>query len=159
MHQPRSSHLRIGRYSETNRIYMVTTRCKGRRCIFDSDRAARIVIAEIRQRELEKVCENLSFVVMPDHIHWLFQLHADGELGKIVARTKGRAAFRINRALRRSGTLWQDGFHDHAARREEVLENLANYIIHNPVRAGIVSSPHDYPHWWSRWHPRGDAQC
>ena len=112
-------------------------------------------MSEIRQREVENVCDNLCFVIMPDHIHWMFQLLADAELSKVVARTKGRAALRINRTFGRSGRIWQDGFHDHAARRDEVLENLANYIIHNPVRAGIVDIPDDYPYWWSRWHPRG----
>ena len=37
-------------------------------------------------------------------------------------------------------------------RREEDLENLANYTIFNPVRAGLVTRHEDYPYWWSRWH-------
>ena len=136
---------------------MVTTRCDRRSRVFESTAAARIVVAEIRKRDVEKVCDNLCFVVMPDHIHWMFQLLTDAELSRVVARTKGRAAFKINRALSRSGALWQDGFHDRAVRRDEVLENLADYIIHNPVRAAIAATPGGYPHWWSRWHPRETA--
>ena len=133
---------------------MVTTRCRRGTRVFDSPEAARIIIAEIHQREAEKVCQNLCFVVMPDHMHWMFQLLASAELSQVVARTKGRAAFRINRVLGRSGPLWQSGFHDHAARHDEVLETLAHYIIHNPVRAGIAATPDEYPHWWSAWHSR-----
>ena len=98
--------------------------------------------------------ENLCFVVMPDHVHWLFQLSKGHELSCVVSRTKGRSSFRINRMQRRAGPMWQAGFHDHAVRQEEDIENLAHYTIVNPVRAGLVGLAEDYPHWWSQWHPR-----
>ena len=110
---------------------------------------------EIRACAEEGSCENLTYVVMPDHIHWLLQISPKGELSYIVGRMKGRAARRVNQRRLLSGRLWQGGFHDHAVRREEDLENLSNYVVQNPLRAGLVSSVSDYPYWWSIWHERG----
>jgi putative transposase len=153
MRRYHGSNLRRGRYSEGGRIYLVTTVCADRRRIFVNPAAAQIVIREITVLEREGRCQNNCFVVMPDHVHWMLQLANNDNLSNIVAETKGRSAWKINNILGRRGPLWQAGFHDHAVRRDEDLENLANYTIFNPVRAGIVSRPEDYPHWWSRWHP------
>ena len=84
----------------------------------------------------------------------MLQLLRGQDLSKLVARTKGRSARLINRALGCRGSCWQAGFHDHAVRRIEDLENLASYTILNPVRAGLVARREEYPYWWSRWHAR-----
>ena len=149
-----SRQLRKGRFSETGRIYLVTTNCDRRRRVFLSVTAARIVIDEFEHQDNLDNCESLAFVVMPDHIHWMLQLKTKVGLSMIVRQMKGRAAFRINRTFRMTGRLWQPGFHDHAVRREEDLENLANYIIQNPIRADLVNNIDHYPHWGSVWHER-----
>ena len=48
-------------------------------------------------------------------------------------------------AARTKQRLWQESFYDHVVRPEEDLSAIARYIIDNPVRAGIVKSPLDYP--------------
>ena len=148
----KSHQLRKGRFSEVGRIYLVTTKCDRHRRVFAADCAAQIAVNEMQMRSEEGLCENLTYVVMPDHIHWLLQIRPGGDLSQIVGRMKGRSARRINRQRLVTGRLWQGGFHDHAVRRDEDLENLANYVVYNPLRAGIVSSVEDYPYWWSAWH-------
>jgi REP element-mobilizing transposase RayT len=64
---------------------------------------------------------------------------------------KSRSAIEINRLLGRRGRIWQKGFHDHAIRKEEDLRAVARYVVANPVRAGLVQSVRDYPHWDARW--------
>jgi len=151
----RSAHsrdLRKGRYSEAGRIYFVTTSCIYRQRLFVHSRFAHIVTDEFEMRADEGDCDNLAYVVMPDHIHWLVQPGCDVSLHEIVRKMKGRSARRINlhRSLR--GRVWQAGFHDHALRTEDDIESLATYLIQNPVRAGLVSDVTDYPHWKSVWH-------
>jgi hypothetical protein len=43
------------------------------------------------------------------------------------------------------------GFHDHALHRDEDLKNLGLYVVANPLRAGLVKSLGDYPHWDAIW--------
>ena len=99
-------------------------------------------------------CQSLAYVVMPDHVHWLVQLTGASTLSKIVGRLKGRSAYFIACSTKVSGRIWQSGFHDHALRAEEDIERVGNYLIHNPVRAGIVDDADHYTYWDSVWHHR-----
>jgi putative transposase len=88
---------------------------------------------------------------MPDHLHWLLQLHAGHSLSAVVRSVKGSSASEINRTRAVRGPVWEVGFHDHAVRREEDLQNLARYVVCNPLRAGLVRRVNDYPFWDAIW--------
>jgi len=87
---------------------------------------------------------------MPDHLHWLVEL-SDVDLSRLVLRVKSCSAIALNRALGQCGRLWQKGFHDHALRKDEDLRAVARYVVANPLRAGLVDSVGDYPHWDAPW--------
>lgn len=95
--------------------------------------------------ECEDALKSNAFVIMPDHIHWQFQLKGDLLLGEIIKRFKGRVAT----AVRQQGiyNLWQHDYYEHQIRDERDLINNARYIIANPLRAGLVKSVADYPYW------------
>jgi len=153
--RPHSSSLRKGRISEPGRIYFITTSCHGGRKHLNDPFSARIVMDEFELRAAEGACDNLAYVVMPDHIHWLLQLRGDSMLHEVVRRLKGRSARLINMMKTSPSIIWQKSFHDHALRAEEDIENIASYLIHNPLRAGLVRGLSDYPFWWSVWHKQG----
>jgi putative transposase len=50
-----------------------------------------------------------------------------------------------------AGACWQRGFYDHVLRKEEDTRAVAEYIINNPVRAGLVKTWRDYPFSWHHW--------
>lgn len=150
MERYRSSDLRKGRVSEAGRAYMITTATHQRKPLFTCWRLARLVCRELKAlHDTEKVT-GLAWVVMPDHLHWLFVLHHPS-LAQVVQRMKVRSALAVNRALGRSGAVWQKGFHDHALRRSESLQAVARYIIANPLRAGLVDRVGHYPFWDAIW--------
>ncbi len=64
--------LRKGRVSIPGQVYLVTTVSHQRQPLFSDFRCARIVIKTLRYTELSCGINSLSFVVMPDHLHWLF---------------------------------------------------------------------------------------
>ena len=151
MRSPHQSHqLRIGRVSEQGRIYLVTSNTKDRQPIFNDWNMGRLVAQQFRQAEHEDLVQSLAWVVMPDHFHWLLELKSSS-LNHVVGRTKSRACFAINAVQGRTGSIWQQGFHDHALRQEEDLKALARYIILNPVRAGMVRRVGEYPLWDAVW--------
>jgi putative transposase len=143
--QPHSRELRKGRYSEPGRVYLVTFCCHGRMPVFAVREFAAIVIEEIAHSDRSGASQTLAFVVMPDHVHWVMALGARHRLERAVGQLKGRAAARVNRLRGRLGCLWQSGFHDHAVRAEEDLEAICQYVLHNPVRAGLVERAAEYP--------------
>jgi putative transposase len=88
---------------------------------------------------------------MPDHLHWLLQLQ-DGSLQSLVRRFKSTSGAAINRAFLTPGArVWQPGFHDRAVRDGEDIRGIARYIVANPLRAGLVRSVREYPHWNASW--------
>ena len=135
--------LRTGRYSVPGQVYLITSIVQNRDPVFKDFEQGRLVVDALRKAQQEELALSLAWVVMPDHLHWLIELK-DSTLTFVMARTKSRITFALNRSIGRDGPLWQQGFHDRAMRREEELQAGARYIVANPLRAGLVgrsSSP------------------
>ncbi|MHC8291453.1 REP-associated tyrosine transposase [Pseudomonas sp. XS1P51] len=147
---PASNRLRIGRYAEPNRIYLLTTNTLGRQPVFNDVLLGRLVVAQFRIAQDHGCANSLARVVMPDHFHWLIELQ-QGSLSELMQKTKSLSTKAINLSTGRKIGLWQHGFHDRALRREEDLVKLARYIVANPLRAGLVERLGDYPLWDAIW--------
>ena len=89
-------------------------------------------------------------VLMPDHLHCVAELKTIG-LPKLMHSLKSFTAKRVNAVLNRQGSLWQDQYYEHAIRKDENLNEVVLYMLHNPVRAGLATDFHTYPFWYCRW--------
>lgn len=145
------NNLQKGRYSQHNQIYFITTVLHQRKPIFKDFFCAKNVVLQIKTLHDDGLVDSLAWVIMPDHVHWLFALNDITSLPKTMQRFKARTAHQINRYLDRRGTVWQKAYYDHALRREEDIKGTARYIIANPLRAGIVNHIGDYPLWDAIW--------
>ncbi|QDH65365.1 MULTISPECIES: transposase [Pseudomonas] len=146
----KSGRLRIGRVSQAGDVYLLTAVVNRREPIFDDWRLGRLVVKQFREAHEDDWVNSLAFVVMPDHMHWLVQLH-ERTLAELMCRIKSRSSLTVNGALGRKGRLWQKGYHDRGVRREADLKDFARYVVCNPIRAGLVSRVHDYPLWDVWW--------
>jgi putative transposase len=87
-----------------------------------------------------------AFVVMANHIHLLFDPVVP--LQRITNGLKAVSARNANRILDRVGErFWQDESFDHWVRNGREFERIQSYIHRNPVAAGLVARPEDWP--WS----------
>ena len=114
-------------------------------------RQATAVIDQLRREDLSGNTDTFAFVVMPDHFHWLITLTGSRPLSVSVNTVKSWSTRRINELAGSTGRLWSPGFFDRAIRKEEDLGAIARYIVANPLRAGLVRSIRDYPHWDAKW--------
>jgi REP element-mobilizing transposase RayT len=95
-------------------------------------------------------------VVMPDHVHMIFTPlidHAAMEiysLATIMNAIKGASSHKINKALGRTGRVWQAESFDHVLRSSESLDAKIKYLLENPVRAGLVRQWTDYRWLWAK---------
>ncbi len=90
---------------------------------------------------------------MPDHLHALVAGTRDNaNFRHFVRLAKQRTSFHAARLL--GGALWQPSFFDRTLRADEDLHETIRYIVMNPVRAGLVSVPHDYDFWGSEIYSR-----
>ncbi len=87
-----------------------------------------------------------AFVVMPNHVHLLVTPHVPARiwLGSLKGFT-GHQAIKIL-GLERA-PFWQCESHDHLVRNDEECARIRHYIEWNPVKAGLVNSPDEFP--WS----------
>ncbi|MFL6390376.1 MAG: transposase [Terriglobales bacterium] len=93
-------------------------------------------------------------VIMPTHVHLLFTAleNERGEpfsLAEIMKGIKGASARNINKRLGRRGQLWQDESFDRIMRAGEFQDKL-EYIIANPISAGLTSRPSEYQWVWTQ---------
>ena len=77
-----------------------------------------------------------NYVVMPNHIHLLMQIHSDSSgramlaptISIVIQQMKGYATKKIGRSI------WQKLFHDHVIRDEKGYLKIWNYIEGNPSK-------------------------
>jgi len=94
----------------------------------------------------EKNRNNISvyvYCLMPNHLHLLI---SPDNFGISISKFIGGFKSKSTRLGWKKGIkkLWQDRFYDHILRRNEDLKEIAQYILNNPVRKGIVESYGDY---------------
>lgn len=87
-----------------------------------------------------------AYVVMANHVHLLITPRV--EVSQLMQSLKRFTAREGNRMLGLTGQpFWQDESYDRLVRDETEFQRTARYIEMNPVKAGIVSKPDDFP--WS----------
>jgi hypothetical protein len=89
----------------------------------------------------------LSWIVMPNHVHTLFVLHESWTLEEILHSWKRHSSRQINLLRHSTGTLWQKDYFDRLIRDRDHLINCVRYIRRNPVKARL--HPSEYLLWES----------
>jgi type I restriction enzyme R subunit len=130
----------------------------------ENDELAQIVVDALYFFAGERY-DLLGYVVMPSHVHWVFQpleqwvnglkpgKHVRTPRERIVHSIPRFTALRCNQVLGRPGGFWQREPYDHWVRGPDELERILLYVEGNPVKAGLVQSPHEWRHS-SAWERR-----
>ncbi|MBU0678097.1 MAG: transposase [Verrucomicrobia bacterium] len=86
-----------------------------------------------------------EYVIMPDHIHFFVQCRRDYRIGPTVGFLKKALSVELDR-LSIPRPHWQPGFFDHIVRSDDSYREKWHYVYMNPVRAGLVERPEDWPY-------------
>jgi hypothetical protein len=102
-----------------------------------------------------------AYCIMPNHVHLLlgfwpqavdekgfYKATVEGgfhQLDKVMKLIKGGSSYLINKALGRSGPLWAKDSYDHFVRNDQSWGRILNYIVNNPVKAGLIKEPEEWP--------------
>lgn len=130
------------------------------------------VVTEALHYRDGKMYELVAYCIMPNHVHLVCNPLPvtridspgyDGVLGRAVSppdeiyalqsilqSLKGNTARRANAILARRGAFWQAESYDHVVRNEEELERVVQYVMNNPVKAGLVERWRDWPWTYCR---------
>jgi putative transposase len=132
------------------------------------ERVAEMLAESIHFRD-GKEYELFAYCIMPNHVHLVFHVGRNAvssnaisssnendvsRIGRngvssyivtsILQSLKKYTAIRANRILERTGVFWQHESYDHVIRDEKELERVINYVLNNPVKAGLAST-------WQEW--------
>ena len=116
--------------------YFVTINTADRKSAFSDASLASSVIDTLASTAADTGFELLAYCLMPNHLHMLASgLRDDSNLGRFLQRFKQLTGFYYKQATGQQ--LWHRSYYDHILRKEESAEDIAAYIWHNPVRAGL----------------------
>jgi putative transposase len=87
-----------------------------------------------------------EFVLMPDHFHALISVPPGMIVERAVQLIKGGFSYRAKKELEFQGEIWQRGFSDDLVVDAAGYWARCMYIRQNPVRAGLVRVPEEYPY-------------
>jgi REP element-mobilizing transposase RayT len=98
----------------------------------------------------------IRFVMMPDHLHLLVHSGCESTtLGSWVKALKAmvrRPSWNGQTGQPDDRWRWQTGFHDRKLRSDESHAREWEYVVLNPVRAGLVRRPEDWPYCGALLH-------
>jgi len=106
-------------------------------------------IANINRDKLHSldssVYKLICYCIMPNHIHLVFRLMSETQsVSDIMKMIKGATARECNKLLKRTGKFWQVESFDRLIRDANEMYNIINYVLNNPVKAGLVNKPDDW---------------
>ncbi|HEY2155900.1 MAG TPA: transposase [Isosphaeraceae bacterium] len=149
-------------YDREGHAHFVTFSCYRRRRLLDQDELKTIVLETLAsQLEIQRG-KCVGFVVMPDHVHAIVWFPASDQVSHFMKQWKQRSSIQIKRLLRGhlpsyaskinlTEPVWQARYYGFNLFTERKVEEKLAYIHQNPVRAGLVPGPCDWP-WSSARH-------
>lgn len=129
-------------------LYHVTARGDRREDIFEDDADRKMFLATLEQviTQFNWLCH--AWCLMDNHYHLMIQT-PDGNLSKGMRQLNGVYTQASNRRHRRVGHLFQGRFKAILVDSDTYLLELTRYVVLNPVRAGMVKKPENWP--WSSY--------
>ncbi len=134
-------------YEQTGRITFITIDAYQHSTPFVQRGINQMVIDTLHSEQFRLNCRIFIYCLMPDHLHFLVSPIQDGvSVLTFTNQFKGKTTS-LSWDLGWQGKLWQPRFYDHIVRADENLRAIAEYIIANPVRKELASTPEEWP--WS----------
>ena len=151
------------RWREPGAMYFFTVVTYRRRGILTQPRTRRLLGAVIREVRANLPFDILAFVLLPDHLHCIWQLPSgDDDFPERWRRIKGGFTQRflscggrdvaVTRDQCRQGRrgVWQPRYWEHRIRDDDDYTRHRDYIHLNPMTHGFVEDLRDWP--WSSFH-------
>ena len=104
-------------------------------------------LSNLRELARRYECALHAYCLMTNHVHLLVTPRQRLACARLMKNLAQRYAQYVNRERSRSGSLWEGRFRSSIAQSERYVLACYRYIELNPVRAGMVSAPLEYP--WS----------
>lgn len=148
-------------YASPGVAYHITIGAYEKQDIFTGSSINQVIINSLKVSAKLYGYELIAYCLMPNHLHVLVQ--ADKRPKHLSKFIRAFKSYCTNANLTEtSRKLWQRSFYDHILRKDEDLAAVADYILNNPMRKGLVVEREQYE--WCELQieflsKRGGLQC
>lgn len=144
---------RTQRIALANYPHHIVQRGHNRKAVFHSVADRRTYLATVAEFRARLDLRVYAYCLMSNHVHLVIDPGVDvRSLSVLMKRLAGRHTRRLNRLHGRTGSAWEGRFKCSPIETDSYLLACARYVDLNPVRAGLVARPEDYP--WSSYRAR-----
>jgi len=141
---------RLPRFVIPDQPQHVIVRGNNRSEIFCADADYQFYLEKLQLACDKHGCEVHAYVLMTNHVHLLITPREEISLSKTLQMLGRYYVQYFNYSYQRTGTLWEGRYKASLIDSTAYLLTCMRCIELNPVRAGMVSHPSEYP--WSSYH-------
>lgn len=127
----------------------VVVRGNNRLSFLDGDCERFVFLKQLADAANTWGCDIHAYVLMSNHVHLLVTAHEFGGLSALMHSVGRRFSRFFNVRRKRTGTLFEGRFRSSVVDTDRYLLTCMRYIEANPVRAGMVRHPGEWP--WSSY--------
>lgn len=139
---------RLARFVLANCPHHLIQRGHNRQTVFTERVQYSYYLDTLREWKERLGCQVHAYCLMPNHVHLVINPGDRPEsLGLLMKRLAGRLTRYVNVRDKRSGSLWEGRYKSSPVESSAYLLACCRYVELNPVRAGMVAQPEEYP--WS----------
>ena len=112
-------------------------------CFLKDERVADMMVDTLRKHDGE-MYRLMDWCVMPNHVHVMLNVEEEYSLSQILHSWRSYSAHKGNEIVGRQGQFWMGEYFDRFIRGYEHGLRVSNYIVMNPVKAGLVAKAEDW---------------
>lgn len=124
----------------------VISRGNNRQDVFRSSQDFDVYYDRLLQRKKENEIEIYHYCLLNNHVHLILYIYKDSSVARFMKQVNLSYYHYFKKKNDYSGHLWQGRFKHSIIDTDRYLFQCGKYIELNPVRAGIVNSPEEYPY-------------
>lgn len=126
--------------------YHVLSRGNGRQTVFHKAGDYEAFVGLFAAAQEVVPMRVLAYCLMPNHFHLVLWPRGDGDLSRWMQWILTTHVRRYHRNHATSGHVWQGRFKAFPIQENEHLLTVLRYAERNPLRAGLVEKPLDWPY-------------
>lgn len=141
-----------------NGIYSVVSKCNNDEFHFNAEEKFQSYLSHLMECKEKQGFELYDIVCMSNHMHELYSVPEDVTIAQILHRVKGLFARKYNVRYGRKDHFWRNKPFYRIVENEEYAFHSMNYFHWNPVLAGLVQHPAEWPFSGYRFHMLGERK-
>jgi len=134
------------RYFIPNIPQHVITRGVDHQAVFFQEQDYVLYLESLHEAAVTHRCLVHAYILMTNHVHLLVTPERERSLPLLMQAMGRNYVQRLNARYKRTGTLWEGRYRAGLVQCDYYLLSCQRYIELNPVRAGMVPAPGEYPY-------------